>query len=77
LDGPELPLGEAQALKLTFVRYDNIEVVEVDEKTETTRVTVEGESIDIERLRDMIAEMGASLHSVDEVEVRGSSSRGD
>lgn len=49
-----------------------LEVVEVDEHTETTRVTVDAESIDIERLREAISQAGASLHSVDEVEVTGS-----
>jgi hypothetical protein len=54
-----------------------LEVVEMDEHTETTRVTVEGEAIDFEALREAITEMGASLHSIDEVEVTGSTAGGD
>ncbi|RCX24963.1 DUF211 domain-containing protein [Thioalbus denitrificans] len=46
-------------------------VMEVDENTETLQLVVEGESLDFERLRAAIGEMGASLHSIDEVEVVG------
>lgn len=53
----------------------HLAVVEVDEKTETTRIVVEGEDIDFERLRQAIAELGASLHSIDEVEVRSASTK--
>ncbi len=51
-----------------------LEVIEVDEHTETTRVAVEGDAIEFDRLKDAIAAMGASLHSIDEVEVKGSAS---
>ena len=44
-------------------------VVEMDEKTETLQITVEGPDVDFERVRAAIAEFGASLHSIDEVEV--------
>lgn len=54
-----------------------LEVSEVDEHTETTRVTVEGESIDFEQLREAITALGASLHSIDEVEVVGTVSATD
>lgn len=52
-------------------------VVEVDENTETTRIIVEGVDVDFHRLRDAITEMGASLHSIDEVEVTGSPASSD
>lgn len=45
-------------------------VIEMDEKTETLRVVVEGTDIDMDRLREAIVVIGASLHSIDEVEVR-------
>lgn len=44
-------------------------VLEVDEHTETTRVVIQGADVDFEGLRDSIAAMGGSLHSIDEVEV--------
>jgi len=44
-------------------------VMEMDESTETVQLLVEGEALDFELLRAAIGEMGASLHSIDEVEV--------
>ena len=44
-------------------------VMEVDEKTETIEMIIQGEHIDFESLQTKIAELGASLHSIDGVEV--------
>lgn len=44
-------------------------VSEVDENTETLRVVVEGAVIDFDAIQSAIEKMGASLHSIDEVEV--------
>lgn len=44
-------------------------VAEVDEKTETVVIVIEGEDIQIEAIENTINSMGASLHSIDEVEV--------
>ena len=49
----------------------SITVQEMDEQTETVVVTVEGENIDFERVRETIETMGGSLHSIDEVDVQG------
>jgi hypothetical protein len=46
-----------------------VTVEEVDEKTDTLKVVVEGEEIDFESIQQAITDMGASLHSIDEVEV--------
>jgi hypothetical protein len=46
-------------------------VVEMDDKTETLQVVIEGDDIDFARVQVAIAESGASLHSIDEVEVQG------
>jgi hypothetical protein len=46
-------------------------VLEMDDKTETLQVVIEGENIDFDRIQQAITESGASLHSVDEVEVLG------
>ena len=53
-------LGESQ-VRLT--------VLEMDDKTETLQVIVEGPDIDFDLLQAAITEFGASLHSIDEVEV--------
>jgi len=46
-----------------------LNVVEIDEKTESVIVEIEGENIDYESLTDHIKELGASVHSIDEVQV--------
>jgi hypothetical protein len=46
-------------------------VLEIDDKTETLRIEVTGEDIDFERIQNALATFGASLHSIDEVEVEG------
>jgi len=46
-----------------------LKVEERDEKTESVTVEVTGADIDFEAVAAKIAEMGGSIHSVDEVEV--------
>ena len=45
-----------------------VTVIEKDDQTETVQVVVEGPDIDLEVLEKSIAEFGASLHSIDEVD---------
>ena len=47
-------------------------VLEMDDKTETLQVTIEGEDIDFDGIQQAITESGASLHSIDEVEALNS-----
>ena len=46
-----------------------VTVVEVDEKTESTMVTIEGKKIEYEQVVDAVTSLGASVHSIDEVTV--------
>jgi len=46
-------------------------VSEVDEKTETLQVEIEGSAIDFDTIEATINNLGGSLHSIDEVEVHG------
>lgn len=46
-----------------------VTVIEVDEKTETTVVSIESEDVPYAALVETITELGASVHSIDEVEV--------
>ena len=48
-----------------------ITVLEVDEKTESLQVVVEGDAIDFDAVQSSISDLGGSLHSIDEVEVQG------
>jgi len=47
-----------------------LNVIEVDESTETLQIEIEGNDIDFEAIQSTISDMGASLHSIDEVEVQ-------
>ena len=46
-------------------------VDEIDEKTESVILVVEADHIDYETVEQRIKELGASVHSIDEVEVSG------
>lgn len=46
-----------------------ISVIELDDKTETIVVEIEGYDIQFEKISDTITNLGGSLHSIDEVEV--------
>ncbi len=56
-------LGADYCVKLT--------VTEVDENTESTIVIIEGADIHFDIIKEAIEKMGASVHSIDEVEVYG------
>ncbi len=47
-----------------------LNVLEVDENTETLQIVVEGSAIDFEAVQSAISDLGGSLHSVDEVVVQ-------
>jgi hypothetical protein len=46
-----------------------VTVTEVDEKTETTVVSIESDDIPYDAVVETITNLGASVHSIDEVEV--------
>ena len=48
-------------------------VTEMDEKTESIVLVITGRDIKFEAIEEAIKRMGASLHSIDEVEVYGTS----
>jgi len=45
----------------------NISLVEIDLKVENAKITIEGEDINFEDVKSLIQDMGASIHSIDEV----------
>lgn len=45
----------------------NVTVQEIDRKTETVKLTIEGTDIQFEEIRRVIKEAGGALHSIDEV----------
>jgi len=45
----------------------NIIIYEIDQKVENAKVVIAGSSIDFENIKKKLEEMGATIHSVDEV----------
>ena len=52
-------------------------VAEKDDQTETVQVVIEAADIDFESVDRVVANLGASLHSIDEVTVKGRSELND
>jgi hypothetical protein len=50
----------------------SINVVEMDARTETVQIEVRGADIDFGRLREALEAFGASLHSIDAVDIESS-----
>lgn len=48
-----------------------VDVEEMDDKTETLRVLIEGKALDFTRIEEVIASMGGSVHSIDKCIVAG------
>lgn len=48
----------------------HLTVQEVDKDTETLNVAVTGQDLNLDRIKTQITNAGASLHSIDEVEVQ-------
>ena len=68
LEPNALTFASAIADRLPGCRV-TVTVSEVDAKTETTLVTVEGDAIVYDDLAATIGSLGASVHSIDAVEV--------
>lgn len=45
-----------------------VTVIEIDEKTDSLEVRIESPSIDFDLVTEVITELGASIHSIDQVE---------
>ena len=45
----------------------NVIIYEIDQKVENAKVIIAGSSIDFESIKKRLEEMGATIHSVDEV----------
>jgi hypothetical protein len=67
----------SQAIAEAGVDYNvRLTVLEMDENTETLQVEVKGTAIDFAAIQLVISNMGASLHSIDEVEVQSETDAG-
>ena len=64
---PPLPEFAAYLGEIDGVTRIDIAVVEMDEKTESLKVIVDGLGLNYENLRSHMARQGAVIHSVDKV----------
>jgi len=55
--------------KLDKVDGVTIHVAEVDDKTKTVEITIEGEDLSFDAISQTIEDIGGSIHSIDEVAV--------
>lgn len=65
-----------QILLRNDIHRVRLNLAEMDEKTETVLLHLEGTDIDYEALVETIARMGGVVHSIDEVEVREAADSG-
>lgn len=60
-------LSKSIVAKVNGVSKVMSEIVEMDQDTESIKMQVYGNNIDLERLVRVLKDFGASLHSIDEV----------
>ncbi len=48
-----------------------LDVAEIDEKTETLTLVIEGQALDYSRIEEIIKSLGGSIHSIDKCLVVG------
>ena len=66
---PDLPELATRLSSIEGIDGVNISLVEIDQDTESVRITVEGDHINLHNLKDTMKDCGASIHSIDEVSV--------
>lgn len=66
---PTIPELASRIVSCNGANRVNVSLAEIDQNTESIKVQVEGSDINLETIRHCIEEMGATIHSVDEVEV--------
>lgn len=64
---PDVVTFTTQIADLEEIDATTATVVEVDEDVKTLRVTLEGEDLSLEAIREEVEDLSASIHSVDQV----------
>jgi len=67
---PHEPSNVILALRLSEVENVdgvNLSLSEMDQNTETLKITIVGNNMDFEKIKRVIEELGAVIHSVDEI----------
>jgi len=69
LRDPPLPEFALRLCSTPNVEDVKVSLIEIDQNTESVKVTVEGEDIDLDFVQKIMKDYGAVVHSVDEVVV--------
>ena len=72
LQDPPLHQFAIQLGSIPNVDDVKVSVVEIDQITESVKVTVEGRNIDLDSVQTIMKDHGATIHSIDEVVVKKS-----
>lgn len=63
-----LVLEYARALsELSGISGVNLSLYEMDQQTENIKVTIEGDDLNYENIKEVIEDLGAVIHSIDEI----------
>ncbi|MBS7650384.1 MAG: DUF211 domain-containing protein [Candidatus Bathyarchaeia archaeon] len=66
---PQIPELASRIAACQGVDRVGISLAEIDQNTESIKISIEGSDIKIEMVRKCIEDLGATIHSIDEVEV--------
>ena len=69
LRDPPLPEFALRLCSAPDIEGVKVTLVEIDQNTESVKVIMEGDSVDLDYVQKMMKDYGAVVHSIDEVEV--------
>lgn len=69
LRDPPLPEFALTLCSVPKVEGVKVSLVEIDQNTESVKVTIEGEVVDLDYVNKLMKDYGAVVHSIDEVVV--------
>ncbi|MHA1301553.1 MAG: DUF211 domain-containing protein [Candidatus Helarchaeota archaeon] len=64
---PNLPYLANQIAKIPGINGVNISLMEIDKETESIKLTIEGDNLIFEELKEKLEEWNCAIHSVDQV----------
>jgi hypothetical protein len=67
LRDPDLPQFALSIGSIKNIETVKMVLVEIDQNTESLKVTIEGQNINLDRIRKKMKDYGAVIHSIDEV----------
>jgi len=69
LRDPSLPEFAMRLSEMEGVEGVNVSLVEMDQNTESVKIAIEGNDINLNHVQELLKNCGAVLHSIDEVVV--------